>query len=293
MDQQTTFIIYIKIKRKKTRKMNQYTNNLKNVKDIKPLVHHITNYVSVNDCANITLSIGASPLMADDIKEVAQIVSISSVLVLNIGTLNQRTILAMIKAGERANQLDIPVVLDPVGVGASELRDEAISRILNRVKITVLRGNISEISFIAGLNSKTKGVDASEQDIKRNDNKVEIARNLAKKLDCIVAITGEIDVISNSEKSIEIHNGVEQLAKVTGTGCMLTSLIAACLAANKDDYLSACATAISVMGIAGEISLERNIDAGLGSFHIGIIDAVSKIDEVIFNEKCKINEIKH
>lgn len=144
-------------------KVVELLNRLKNKK---PLIHNITNYVTVNDCANILLAIGASPIMADDLKESADITSIASALVINIGTLNERTIESMIASGKKANELNIPVVLDPVGAGASSFRNETTKRILEEIKISVLRGNMSEIKFIAGLESETKGVDASESDLK-------------------------------------------------------------------------------------------------------------------------------
>ena len=145
-------------------------NLLNEVRNKKPLVHNITNYVTVNDCANILLAIGASPIMADDIKEAADITKISSALVINIGTLNERTIESMIASGKKANELNIPVIFDPVGAGASEFRNETTKKILEEVKISVLRGNMSEIKFISGLESSTKGVDASESDINIGNN---------------------------------------------------------------------------------------------------------------------------
>ena len=160
---------------------------LDEVRNKKPLVHNITNYVTVNDCANILLALGASPIMADDIKEAADITKISSALVINIGTLNERTIESMIASGKKANELNIPVVFDPVGAGASEFRNETTKRIIEEVKISVLRGNMSEIKFISGLESTTKGVDASESDMQSgNDEGVNVAKNLANKLNCTV-----------------------------------------------------------------------------------------------------------
>lgn len=208
---------------------------LNEVRNKKPLVHNITNYVTVNDCANILLAIGASPIMADDIKEAADITKISSALVINIGTLNERTIESMIASGKKANELNIPVVFDPVGAGASEFRNSTTKRLLEEVKISVLRGNMSEIKFISGLGSTTKGVDASENDARTgNDEGIDVAKNLAKKLQCTVAITGATDIISDGERVVILENGTKMLSNVTGTGCMTTALIGAFCGAGSD-----------------------------------------------------------
>ena len=163
--------------------------------------------------------------MADDIKEAADITKISSALVINIGTLNERTIESMIASGKKANELNIPVVFDPVGAGASEFRNETTKRILEEVKISVLRGNMSEIKFISGLEASTKGVDASESDMKSgNDEGINVAKNLANKLNCTVAITGATDIVSDGKRVAILENGDKMLANVTGTGCMTSAL---------------------------------------------------------------------
>ena len=264
---------------------------LKRLKKKKPLVHSITNYVTVNDCANILLAIGASPIMADDIRECKDITSISSSLVINIGTLNERTIESMIASGKKANELNIPVVFDPVGAGASEFRNETTKRILDEVKISVLRGNMSEIKFIAGLESETKGVDASDSDSNSsNEEGIKIAKTLAEKFDCTVAITGVDDIISDGYKSVIIENGTKMLSKITGTGCMTTALVGAYLGAcemKKDFFIAAVAGIIS-MGICGEIAEEKAGNIGLGSYHMAIIDAVSKLNTDIIVRRAKI-----
>ena len=168
---------------------------LNEVRERNPLIHNITNYVTVNDCANAILAIGASPIMADDIGEVEEIASISSALVINIGTLNQTTIASMIKAGRKANELNIPVVLDPVGAGASTLRNRTVEEILSQVKVAVIRGNLSELSFIAGYEASTKGVDAAKSDEKYDA--LEIGKLVANRYSCVVGITGKIDIITN------------------------------------------------------------------------------------------------
>lgn len=265
---------------------------LNRLKNKKPLIHNITNYVTVNDCANILLAIGASPIMADDLKEAADITSIASALVINIGTLNERTIESMIASGKRANELNIPVVLDPVGAGASSFRNETTKRILEEIKISVLRGNMSEIKFIAGLECETKGVDASESDLKSDsDEGIIVAKSLAKRFNCTVAITGVYDIVSDGEKSLTIENGTKMLSNVTGTGCMTTALVGGYLGAceTKEDLFIAAVSGIVSMGICGEIAEERAGNIGLGSFHMAIIDAVSNLDEDILLNRNKIN----
>ncbi|MFR0044888.1 MAG: hydroxyethylthiazole kinase [Clostridium butyricum] len=264
---------------------------LNRLKNRKPLIHNITNYVTVNDCANILLAIGASPIMADDLKESADITSIASALVINIGTLNERTIESMIASGKKANELNIPVVLDPVGAGASLFRNETTKRILEEIKISVLRGNMSEIKFIAGLESETKGVDASESDLKSDsDEGIRVAKSLAKRFNCTVAITGVCDIVSDGEKSVTIENGTKMLSNVTGTGCMTTALVGGYLGAceTKEDLFIAAISGIVSMGICGEIAEERAGSIGLGSFHMAIIDAVSNLDEEDLLKRSKI-----
>ena len=260
------------------------SNALDNVRRINPLIHSITNYVTVNDCANILLAIGASPIMADDLKECADITALSKALVINIGTLNERTIESMIISGKKANELGIPVIFDPVGAGASAFRNETTKRIIDEVKISVIRGNMSEIKFISGLSCETKGVDASENDEQSDDKeKIKIAKDLAVKLNCSIVITGVKDFISDGKRCVVLENGTKLLSKVTGTGCMTSALIGAYLGAGNDSFISAVSGIIS-MGICGEVSFDKNETLGTGSFRVGIIDAISKLNnEVIIN----------
>lgn len=257
------------------------------VREKSPLVHNITNYVTVNDVANIELAMGASPIMADDESEAADIASIANALVINIGTLNSRTIVSMIKAGKAANSKNIPVVFDPVGAGASALRNETTEKLLKEVKMAVIRGNVSEMSYIAGISANTKGVDVSADDLRRD--KLSIAKAVAEKYGGVAAITGEVDVITNGKRSVEIHNGVAELSRVTGTGCMTTGLLGGFAAVCEPFAAAVCA--VASMGIAGELSFERNCKPGTGSFHIGLIDAISLMNGEIFTERAKINEL--
>lgn len=256
----------------------------------KPLVHHITNTVTVNDCANITLGIGASPIMADAIGEAADIASIAKALVLNMGTLNERTIPAMLAAGKAANAVGVPVVFDPVGAGASGLRNETAGQILDEVKITVLRGNISEIRFIAGLSAGTKGVDAADSDLAAGGDALAVAGTVAKKLGCVVAITGAVDVISDGTQGWCIENGHPMLANLTGTGCMCSSLVGSFCGAAPDAPLAACVAALLTMGIAGEIAFETAGALGNGSFKVALHDAVSRMDAETLAGRAKLYE---
>nr|WP_312578619.1 hydroxyethylthiazole kinase [Sedimentibacter sp.] len=266
---------------------------IKNVKTKSPLVHNITNYVTVNDCANILLACGGSPIMADDIMEVEDITSICNALVINIGTLNERTVESMIKAGKKANELNHPVILDPVGAGASRFRTETTFRLLKEVKFTVIRGNISEIKTVYAGSGNTKGVDADIADSITNENLEEsilFAKNISKRLNSVIAITGAIDIVSNSEKTYIIKNGHPMMSKITGTGCMLTSLIGAYCAANDDKTLDATAAAVCAMGLCGELAHEKinQTDGGTSSLRMHIIDYMSKLDENILEEGVKI-----
>lgn len=251
-----------------------------------PLVHCITNYVTVNDAANALLACGGSPIMADEIREVNDIVSISDALVLNIGTLNSRTLESMLAAGRRAAEREIPVVLDPVGAGASTLRNEAVKLLTENVKLSVIKGNLSEISFLAGLSAGARGVDSSEID--SENDAVQIAKTVAEKLGCVVVITGAIDVVSDGRRVAEISNGAALMSKVTGTGCMLSAITGA-YAAVSSDLFEGVVCAVCSMGVAGEIAFENTANLGTGSFRNAIIDALSKIDDDTLSKRGKIS----
>ncbi len=254
-----------------------------------PLVHHITNYVTVNDCANITLAVGASPIMADDIREAADVASVASAVVLNMGTLNERTVSSMLAAGKAANKSEVPVVFDPVGVGATALRNETAAAILKEVKPAVLRGNLSEIRFLAGLSAATRGVDAGEEMEDGMEGTIAMARALAEKLGCVVAITGKVDVIADAARAVTLANGHPMLSRVTGTGCMTTSLVASYCGAVADKLVAA-ACGILTMGIAGELAFARAGAQGTGAFRSAIIDAVSCMDAATLLGRAKLHE---
>lgn len=251
---------------------------LMNVRSAHPLVHNITNYVTVNDCANITLACGASPIMADDIEEAAEITSLCSALNINIGTLNQRTIPAMLAAGKKANQLGHPVILDPVGAGASALRTGTALSLLEQIHFTVIKGNISEIKTLAFGNGTTKGVDADLSDQVTEENlheAITFAKAFAQKSNAVIAVTGAIDIAADPGKAFCIRNGHPIMSAVTGTGCLLSAMIAAFAAANPEDPLTAAAAAVCAMGLCGEIAHRRLSPAdGNATFRNYIIDAV-------------------
>lgn len=260
----------------------------------KPLVHHITNYVTVNDCANITLAIGASPVMADDINEVEEMVSMASSLVLNIGTLNERTIHSMLAAGKKANDLNIPIVLDPVGVGATYYRTETAKRLIQELNISVIKGNISEISTLYGMDSRTKGVDAEESGGASEDDirsKIEIAKKLASNLNCVIAITGAIDIITDGTKVYTVENGDAIMSSITGTGCMCASLIGSFCAVSSNVLEGALAGILS-MGIVGEIAKEKIgiSHKGTGSLKLEIMDGIYNLNKNIIAKRGKVYE---
>ncbi|MDR1123823.1 MAG: hydroxyethylthiazole kinase [Elusimicrobiota bacterium] len=247
----------------------------------KPLVHCITNYVTVNDCANVLLACGASPVMADDEREVEDIVSISNALYINIGTLNARTVNAMLRAGKKANALNIPVILDPVGAGASRLRTEAALQLLENIRFDIIKGNISEIKNIAGSANATKGVDASDEDKASPKNAALLAKELALKTKSVILISGPLDIISDGEKTLSIANGHEYMGRVCGSGCMLGALCAAFRAEFPSLDAAVCATA--AFGVAGERAFKNQ---GLMSYRNNLIDAVGFLTpETVQREK--------
>ena len=254
---------------------------LENVRNTTPLIHNITNYVTVNDCANILLACGGSPIMADDIGEVMEITSICAGLNINIGTLNQNTIVSMLAAGKKANELKHPVVLDPVGAGASALRTEIAYKLLNDINFSVIRGNISEIKTLACGAGTTKGVDADVADKvtwENLDSAVAFAKSFSQKTGAVIAITGEIDIVADKDKAFCISNGNPMMSSITGTGCQLSAMTAAFITANQDNILESAAAAVCAMGICGEIAYSRLNEAdGNSTYRNYIIDAVYRL----------------
>lgn len=254
---------------------------LKKVREQSPIIHNITNYVTVNDCANILLACGASPIMADDINEVVDITSLCAGLNINIGTLNQNTIPSMFAAGRKANSMGHPVVLDPVGAGASRFRTHTACKLLDEIQFAVIRGNISEIKTLALGQGTTKGVDADVADAVTDgnlDGAVAFAKRFAAKTGAVIAITGAIDIVADAEKAYCIRNGHPMMSSVTGTGCQLSAMTAAYVAANRERPLEAAAAAVCAMGLCGEKAFARmgKLD-GNSSYRNYLIDAVYRL----------------
>lgn len=247
-----------------------------------PLIHNITNYVTVNDCANMLLACGASPIMADDLTEVEDITSICGGLNINIGTLNQRTVPAMIAAGKKANELYHPVVFDPVGVGASAFRRETAKQLMKEIQFKVIRGNISEIKTLALGCGATRGVDADLADSVTKENlaeAVDFVKAFARRTATVVAVTGAIDLVTDGEKAWSIFNGHPMMSRVTGTGCQLSALIAAYVTANPETPLDATAAAVCAMGVCGEIAQKRLCtEDGNATYRNYMIDAMYHLD---------------
>lgn len=251
---------------------------LENVRAKSPLVHNITNYVTVNDVANVLLAAGGSPIMSDDADDVEDITSICGGLNINIGTLNKNTIPSMFLAGKKANALGHIVLLDPVGAGASRLRTDTANRLMREVRFDAVRGNISEIKTLCTGSGSTKGVDADAVDAVTEanlDDGVQLVKAFAKQTGCIIAVTGAIDLVSDGERCWCIRNGRAEMSRITGTGCQLSALMTAFLVANPDRKLDAAAAAVCMMGLAGEIGW-ANMQPGDGNstYRNRIIDAI-------------------
>ena len=261
----------------------QAADNLKKIRATRPLVHNITNYVVMNFTANLLLAAGASPVMAHAENEVEDMVAFAKALVLNIGTLDDAWIASMLKAGKKATALGVPIILDPVGAGATRLRTEAAKRILGETRVTLVRGNASEILALGGGASQGKGVDAADS--------VEAAATravgLARELGVPVAITGAVDFITDGKRVARVANGHPLMACVTGTGCGATAIIGA-FAGVDADPVSAAATALAYYGLAGEHAADGA--AGPGSFMIRFIDALHALTEEDLLVGCKIRE---
>ena len=268
--------------------MIQIEEQWKEVRQVNPLVHHITNYVTVNDCANVTLAVGASPVMADDREEAADMTSIASALVLNIGTLNSRTVESMLISGKTANQKDIPVIFDPVGAGASAFRSRTAETLLKNIRMTVIRGNISEIRSISGEAGHTRGVDASSADAE-SDARL-LAEKTARQFHCVVSVTGAVDTVSDGERTVSVENGHPAMSGMTGTGCMGTSLTACFCGADPAHPLEAAVSALVCLGEAGEIAWEKAGMLGIGSYHMALLDAVSRMDGETLRKRARIHE---
>jgi hydroxyethylthiazole kinase len=257
-------------------------DSLRRLREAKPLVHQITNYVVMNETANATLALGALPVMAHARDEVEEMVQLAGALVLNIGTLSPHWVEAMLAAGRKANELGVPVVLDPVGAGATTYRTQTAKRILDEVGVTVLRGNVGEVATLVGVAAEVRGVES----IGAGGDAAELARSAARSLGVVASVTGPVDHVSDGESVLAIANGHPMLASITGTGCMSSAVTGCFLAVNRDAPLDAAAEALVAFGAAGE---DAAVGArGPGSFHVGLYDALAALDPETLDERAKV-----
>ncbi|OPA80732.1 hydroxyethylthiazole kinase [Campylobacter pinnipediorum subsp. pinnipediorum] len=253
---------------------------LSQIRLLKPLVHCITNYVTANDVANALISLGASPVMADDENEVEEMVSMSNALVINLGTLNERTITSMIKAGKKANELNIPVVLDPVGVGATTFRTQTALKLIENIKFSIIRGNASEISALVGDDIKSRGVDVNNKSSDLGlEEIVKRASALWKLSKSVVVVSGKMDVVIEGNNVAVGENGHEIMTKVTGSGCMLSAVLAA-FAASEEDMFQTTLYGVLAFGICGEMANDLMSDRDANaSYRNYLINELSNIDD--------------
>jgi hydroxyethylthiazole kinase len=256
---------------------------LRAIRERKPLVHQITNYVVMNETANATLALGALPVMAHAREEVEEMVGLAGALVLNIGTLSPHWVEAMVAAGKAANAAGTPVVLDPVGAGATRYRTDTAKRILAEVAVTVLRGNQGEVATLVGVSAEVRGVES----MGAGGDPAELARSAGRSLDLVASVTGVVDHVSDGEHVLSVANGHELLASVTGTGCMASALTGCFLAAKPDEPLEAGAEALAAFGVAAEDAARAA--RGPGSFHVGLYDALAALDPETLDARAKIS----
>ena len=256
--------------------------SLRKLRERKPLVHQITNYVVMNETANATLALGALPVMAHAREEVEEMAGIAGALVINIGTLSPPWVEAMLAAGRAANERGVPVVLDPVGAGATRYRTETAKRILDELDITVLRGNAGEVATLVGVAAEMRGVES----IGASGEPVDLARAAARGLGVVASVTGPIDHVSDGEHVVAIANGDPLLASITGTGCM-SSAITGCFLAVADSPLDGAVEALVAFGVAGEDAAR---DAkGPGSFHVNLYDALAALDPATLDGRARVS----
>jgi hydroxyethylthiazole kinase len=254
-------------------------SDLAAIRERKPLVHQITNFVVMNETANATLAIGALPVMAHALQEVEEMASAASALVLNIGTLSDEWVEAMIAAGRAANAAGVPVVLDPVGAGATAYRTDVSRRLLDVLEIAVVRGNSAEVATLAGRSAEIRGVEAVG-----DGGGPDLAREAAKALGCVVAVTGPVDHVSDGEAVNAVANGHELMGTVTGTGCIATALTG-CFLGVQPHALTAATGALVAFGVAGEDAAEKA--EGPGSFHVALYDALHALDPETLDSRAR------
>jgi len=255
---------------------------LRVLRERKPLVHQITNYVVMNETANATLALGALPVMAHAREEVEEMVALAGALVLNIGTLSSHWVDAMIAAGKAANAAGIPVVLDPVGAGATRYRTETARRMLSEIDVTVVRGNQGEVATLVGVDAEVRGVES----IGAADHAGEVARLAGRALGVVASVTGPVDHVSDGDRLVAVANGHELLATVTGTGCMSSAVTGCFLAAKREAPFEAAVEALAAFGVAGEDAAR---DAkGPGTFHVNLYDALAALDPQTLDARTRV-----
>ncbi len=260
---------------------------LARLRQTRPLVHHITNFVVMNDTANVTLHIGALPVMAHAREEVAEMVSLAGALLLNLGTPTPERVESMLVAGRRANELGVPIVLDPVGAGATALRTESALRLLKELDIAIVRGNRGEVSTVAGLGGQVKGVESVS-----GGDPVEVARSMARRWKLTAAITGRCDIISDAQRTIAVDNGHEWLTMITGSGCMSTTMVAAFAAVEPDPLLAAMA-GLACFGLAAELAAAKA--SGPASFKMALFDTLHGLtpEQVRLGTRVQLVDVSH
>ena len=255
---------------------------LRAIRETRPLVHQITNYVVMNETANATLALGALPVMAHAREEVEEMVALAGALVINIGTLSGPWIESMLAAGKAASAARVPVVLDPVGAGATRLRTETARQILDEVDVTVLRGNPGEVATLVGVEAEVRGVESIES----GGSAAELAGEAARRFGCVASVTGAIDHVSDGASMLAVENGHELLAAVSGTGCMSSALTGCFLAAKPEDPAAAAAEALAAFGVAAE---DAAVGArGPGSFHVALYDALAALDPDSLDARARV-----
>jgi hydroxyethylthiazole kinase len=253
-----------------------------------PVIHNITNYVVMNTTANALLAVGASPVMAHSEREVQEMVGIARALVINIGTLSDPWIAAMILAGRAARSRGIPLILDPVGAGATSYRTTTAHRIIAEAAPTIIRGNASEIRALAAKPGATRGVDSARgvDSVHGTEEAIDAARDLSEMHGCVVSVSGATDIIVSGAKVARVRNGVALMTRVTGMGCTASALTGAFAAVEASPFLAA-THAMVVLGIAGELAGEAS--AGPGSFQVAILDALATLDAEKLERRARVD----
>lgn len=269
------------------------TEIFENIQNTAPIVHNISNYVTATDCANITLACGGFPTMADDPEEVAEVASACHASVINMGNIGGYFEESMLRTGLANNRVHHPLVFDPVGAGGSTRRNAVLEHLMDQLHFSIIRGNISEIKYLGNKHASAKGVDADENDLASESNIQDIAayaRSLSNRLDSIIVISGPIDVVASADTAYLIRNGHPMMSRVTGTGCMLSSVLGVFAAANPDHLLEAATVAVSAYGYAGEQAYDKMVTTkgGTGSLRTFLIDYMSTMDAEQWKQGAKI-----